>query len=64
VKEFEGKKSIYLSTANAFGGTNTFLGVAFLTIAGIVALIMMVFVCFECAYKNSPNRYGLSHMSW
>lgn len=44
VTSFDGKKYIYLSTVNGLGGTNTFLGIAFLIMAGIVVLIMIIFI--------------------
>jgi len=44
VESFDGKKYIYLSTVNALGGTNKFLGIAFLIMAGVVFLIMIIFV--------------------
>ncbi len=44
VSQFDGKKYIYLSEVNSLGGTNTFLGIAFLIMAGIVVLILIIFV--------------------
>ena len=39
-KVFKAKKSIYLSTVNGLGGTNIFLGVAFLALAFLVICLM------------------------
>ena len=44
VDYFDGKKYIYLSEVNALGGTNKFLGIAFLIMAGVVVFIMIAFV--------------------
>lgn len=48
VSAFDGKKYIYLSEVNAFGGTNKFLGIAFLAMAGVVVLIMIIFLILYC----------------
>jgi hypothetical protein len=44
VSTYDGKKYIYLSTVNSLGGTNTFLGIAFLIMAAVVVVIMIVFI--------------------
>lgn len=35
VSDFDGKKKIVLSTANAFGGKNDFLGIAYIVVGSI-----------------------------
>lgn len=43
VKPFNGKKTIVLSTTNAFGGKNTFLAVAYLVVGSVCMLIAIAF---------------------
>lgn len=41
---FEGKKHFVISTANAFGGKNMFLSVAYLAVGGVCFLITVGFI--------------------
>lgn len=43
VKEYDGTKSILLSTRTVVGGKNSFLGIAFVVVAGICIVIGVVF---------------------
>jgi len=44
VSPFEGKKYFAVSTANAFGGKNIFLGVSYIVIGGITLIITVIFI--------------------
>ena len=61
---FEGKKYIYLSTVNSFGGTNKFLGAAFLVAAGLVLVIMVALVVLRIVRGRDQNLYSLENMKW
>jgi hypothetical protein len=64
VSNWDGKKYIYLSTVNDLGGTNDFLGIAFLTMGGIVAFIMIVFVVLKLVKGKDEELYSIDNMSW
>ncbi|KAI4366844.1 hypothetical protein MLD38_022660 [Melastoma candidum] len=59
---FEGKKSLVLSTATWIGGKNDFLGAAYLTIGG---LSLFLAICFILVYLVKPRPLGdPSYLSW
>ena len=64
VAPFDGKKYIYLSTVNSFGGTNKFLGAAFLVAAGLVLVIMVALVVLRIVRGRDQNLYSLENMKW
>lgn len=43
-RSYNSKKSIILSTANAFGGQNMFLAVSYLVVGGICLFITILFI--------------------
>lgn len=62
VSEFEGKKYIVLSTVNAYGGKNPFLGVAYLVVG---ALCLFFSVIFFLKQKLYPRPLGDVHsLKW
>ena len=44
VSSFNGKKYLILSTVNAFGGKNSFLGISYIVLGGISIILAFVFV--------------------
>jgi len=64
VSTFSGSKSLYLSEVNALGGTNTFLGLVFLGFAGLVVLIMIVFIILYFAKIAGRDIYSTEDMKW
>ena len=44
VSSFNGKKYLILSTVNAFGGKNSFLGISYIVLGGISIILAIVFV--------------------
>jgi len=49
---FNGSKSVVLSTVNAFGGKNTFLGISYLVVGGICILMAIGFFVGDKIQKN------------
>lgn len=64
VSTFDGKKYIYLSEVNALGGTNKFLGIAFLIMAGIVAVIMIIFIIMYFTKIHGKDLYSPEKVKW
>lgn len=62
VSGFEGRKFVYLSEVNALGGNNKFLGVAFLAMAGVVVLIMLVFTVLYFLRLKGKDLYSLDNL--
>lgn len=52
---FKGTKSVVLSTVNAFGGKNTFLGVSYIVVGGICILMAIGFFIGDKIQKNKTN---------
>ena len=44
VSSFNGKKYLILSTVNAFGGKNSFLGISYIVLGGISIILAVVFI--------------------
>ena len=44
VSSFNGKKFLILSTVNAFGGKNSFLGISYIVLGGISIILAIVFI--------------------
>jgi LEM3 (ligand-effect modulator 3) family / CDC50 family len=55
---------VYLSEVNSLGGTNQFLGIAFLVMAGIVVLILAVFVILYFAKIHNKDLYSPDKVKW
>jgi hypothetical protein len=64
VTKFEGKKYVYFSEVNTFGGTNLFLGYAFLIMAGVVVLIMFIFIILYFARIKGRDIYSTENLKW
>mmetsp|Transcript_12838 Transcript_12838/g.9301 ORF Transcript_12838/g.9301 Transcript_12838/m.9301 type:complete len:103 (+) Transcript_12838:702-1010(+) len=64
VAAFEGKKYLYLSEVNSFGGTNTFMGIMLLSFAGVVFFIMFVFVVLYFFKIKGKDIYSTENMKW
>ena len=44
VSSFNGKKYLILSTVNAFGGKNSFLGISYIVLGGISIILAVIFI--------------------
>ena len=44
VSSFNGKKFLILSTVNAFGGKNSFLGISYIVLGGISIILAIIFI--------------------
>ena len=55
VQKFDGKKYFVLSTANAFGGKNDFLAIAYLVVGGLCFLITFLFIIKKAIHKDSKK---------
>jgi hypothetical protein len=64
VESFDGSKYIYLSEVNAFGGTNKFLGIAFLAMAGVVVFIMLIFIILYFVRLKGTDIYSTENLKW
>jgi hypothetical protein len=64
VDKFDGKKFIYFSEVNSLGGTNQFLGIAFLILAGIVVLILIIFVVLYLVKIHGKDLYSPEKVKW
>lgn len=64
VGTFDGKKYIYFSEVNGLGGTNTFLGIAFLAMAGVVAVIMLIFTVLYFTRIHGQDLYSPDKVKW
>ena len=56
VSEWDGEKHFVLTTANAFGGKNYFLGTLFLCAGGLCLLIDLVFIMLYFIRKPSMEN--------
>ncbi|KAH3683228.1 hypothetical protein WICPIJ_005804 [Wickerhamomyces pijperi] len=62
VQEFNGKKSLYISTRSVIGGRNPFLGIIWVVAGGLCLIISLVFVVFNLF---APRKVGdISKLSW
>uniref|UniRef100_A0A6A7G478 ALA-interacting subunit 3-like n=1 Tax=Hirondellea gigas TaxID=1518452 RepID=A0A6A7G478_9CRUS len=62
VEEFDGKKSIVLSTTSWVGGKNSFLGIAYLVVGSICLFLS---VAFLIKHTVSPRKLGdMRYFNW
>ena len=62
VSKWDGEKHLILSTANAFGGRNPFLGIVYLSAAGVAVCMIVVFVL---RYKfGARTEVDLNNLKW
>lgn len=52
VGSFDGSKKVVLSTANAFGGKNTFLSIAYLVVGSLCFLVFFGFLIKKLTTKE------------
>jgi len=64
VDKFDGKKYVYFSEVNSLGGTNQFLGIAFLVMAGVVVFILIIFVMLYYAKIHNKDLYSPDKVKW
>lgn len=56
VSSFDGEKHVVLSTANALGGDNTYLGIAYLVVGGITLILAIVFAIKGYLYSRKVDN--------
>jgi hypothetical protein len=57
VDSFSGEKYVVLSTANALGGNNTFLGIAYIVVGGITLILALAFVIRGYLFKKTDDLH-------
>lgn len=57
VTDFDGEKYVVISTANALGGDNTFLGIAYIVVGGITLILALAFVIRGYFFKKSDDLH-------
>ncbi|OMJ89991.1 hypothetical protein SteCoe_7781 [Stentor coeruleus] len=57
VTDFNGEKYVVISTANALGGDNTFLGIAYIVVGGITLILALAFVIRGYFFKKSDDLH-------
>ena len=55
VSDFDGEKYIVLSTANALGGKNDFLGIAYIVVGGLTLLLAALFCIRGHVFQRKDN---------
>lgn len=58
VTGFSGQKFVVISTVNALGGDNTFLGIAYIVIGGITLILALAFVIRGYLFKKSDDLHN------
>ena len=53
VSSFNGEKFLILSTVNAFGGKNSFLGISYIVLGGISIILAVVFIIGYNIHKKN-----------
>ena len=64
VAKFDGKKFLYISEVNAFGGKSRFMGIFFLVMATILVLMMLVFVFLYFTRVHGKDIYSTEDLTW
>ena len=64
VAKFDGKKYLYISEVNTFGGKSRFMGIFFLVMAGILVLMMLVFVFLYVTRVHGKDIYSTEDLTW
>jgi len=54
VEKFEGEKYFVLSTVNAFGGKNSFLGISYICVGGICLIMALLFFFGYKSHSKTP----------
>jgi LEM3 (ligand-effect modulator 3) family / CDC50 family len=58
ISSFSGKKFVVISTANALGGDNTFLGIAYIVVGGITLILALAFVVRGYFFRKSDQIHS------
>jgi len=64
VSEFDGKKFVYLSEVNDFGGTSMFMAYTYLGFAGVMVFTMIVFSVMYCIRIKNVDLYSVENLEW
>lgn len=64
ISGFNGQKSLYFSTVGPFGGTNPFLGIAFVAMSFLTLAVIILLVVLEFTKGSSSKHYSLENLKW
>lgn len=57
MSDFDGEKYVVLSTANALGGKNEFLGIAYIVVGSISIVLAIAFLLRGCVFKRQGDLH-------
>ena len=65
VAQYSGRKYIYLSEVNDYGGTNKVMGIIYLAMAGVVLLVIVIFTgMYLVRVKGNESFYDPDYIEW
>jgi hypothetical protein len=64
VTQFEGRKYLYLSEVNRFGGKDDTFGVVLLIMTAVIVLIMFIFIVLYFVKIRGQDIYSTQNLSW
>lgn len=64
VTKFNGKKYIYISEVNAFGGSSKFLSYVFFGYAGLSIVLILVYTVFYFLKVKDKDIYSTDNLKW
>ena len=62
--EFGGKKFVYITEFNHFGGKSLFLGIVMLVMSGVVVIMILIFVFLYFTKVHKKDIYSTDVLAW